>query len=102
MENLRKAHKLIFGNESKQLADWQMAEAVIKNFDVKKIGEELARGVIFEIVNHIQFPNAEKTREIVGKAENLATEFIAEFSPQNEPNMDEMDYLERKRRRQYK
>lgn len=102
MENLKKAYKIIFNQTGDDLESWQRAEAVIKNFDVKKIGEELARGVIFEIVNHIQFPNAEKTREIVGKAENLATEFIAEFSPQNEPNMDEMDYLERKRRRQYK
>ncbi len=98
MENLKKAYEIIFGQEAEQLADWQMAEAIVGKFDVQKMGESLAREIIFEIVGQVQFLSEATKKKVVGRAESLATEFMAEFGPDSEPNMDEMDYLQRKQK----
>ncbi len=94
---LKKSYKILFGKEPNNLDDWQIAKAVINDFNVKELGDNLSKEVIFEIVNHTNFPNSEITREIVGKTEGMATELFDELKYTNEPHMAEIEYLEWKR-----
>lgn len=61
---------------------------------MRKIGEELALETLFEIINHTDFPTTEITYKIVGKAEDLITEFLPETS-EHDPHMDVVEFLER-------
>lgn len=101
MRILTEAYKKIFGVDPVDLQTWEIARAVINDFDVPKIGEELARKVILEIVNHVKFPTNKLTKKVVGHAENLATELFDKFNkPGKEPHMAEFEYLEWKKKNQ--
>jgi hypothetical protein len=89
------AYKIIHMQEpSSELADWQVAEAVLNDFRVRELGDDLAKSVIYEIVNYVHFPNQETTTRIVGHAENLATELWDELP--DEPHMADIAHLEYK------
>lgn len=66
----------------------------MNNWDVPKLGKDLSKEVIFQVVNHISYPDKEKTTEIVGRAENFATELFRELSD-IDPHMDVIAELER-------
>ncbi|MGD0977474.1 MAG: hypothetical protein ABR875_04270 [Minisyncoccia bacterium] len=98
MNILIKGYKAIFGKEPEKMESWELAREIINNFDVSKMGEELAREVIFEVANRVNFPTTEMTREIVGHAENLATELFDELNKSGkEPHMAEIEHLEFKK-----
>jgi hypothetical protein len=93
-EVLGRAYMFIFGiRPPSSLPDWLMAEMILNKFDVPKLGEELAKQCIFQIVNHISYPDHATTRLVVGHAENLATELWDELP--DEPHMAQIAYLER-------
>lgn len=72
--------------------DWQIAELLIENFDVRKLGEDLAQQVIFQVVNHIFYPDQEDTTRIVGRAEALASELFNNIF--DEPHMADLERIE--------
>jgi hypothetical protein len=90
---LNKAYKMIFGKEPENLEEWQIAKEVIDNWNVPLLGEEMAKEVIFMIVNHTNFPSQELTREVVLKAENFAMELFDELK-MDEPHMADIERLE--------
>lgn len=96
MKAIREAYEKLFDKNSAEKEDWEVAKIVLGGFDVPALGEGLAKEVIFDIVNHIHFPTEEMTREIVGRAEALATELFSELAHTNEPHMAELEYLEYK------
>ncbi|MDP2934836.1 MAG: hypothetical protein Q8N59_03675, partial [bacterium] len=90
------AYRKLFSKEPKQGVElWRLAKKVLSNWDVPKIGEELAIETLFEIINRTEFPDVETTHEIVGRAENKITEFLPELS-EHDPHMDVIAYLENK------
>lgn len=93
---LVQTYKKLFDKEPKtETKEWRLARKIISNWDVPKIGEELALETLFEIINHTDYPNAEITHEIVGKAEDLISEFLPELT-EHDAHMDVIEYLERK------
>lgn len=93
---LKKAYRAIFGREpSAGQADWQMAEEIVNHWDVPKLGEDLAKECLFEIILHVTYPDFETTRAIVGHAEELSTELFPELA-NHDPHMDTIEVLERK------
>lgn len=87
------AYHLILGSEPNPgLAQWQIAEAVLNQFDVPRLGDKLAKRCIFEIVNHINYPNQEITTRLVSRAEGLATELWDDLP--DEPHMAEIEWKE--------
>lgn len=91
---LKQAYLLIFGKEPEaSLEDWELAKEVITHWDVPKLGESLAQECIFRIVNHISFPDRRITREIVGEAEEKATELFPELEDRD-PHMAVIERLE--------
>ena len=97
---LSRAYKIIFETEPEAGAeDWQIAEKLLDRFDIRKLGEELAKECVHRIVNHIEYPDLEITRRIVGRAEGLASELWDDLP--DEPHMAEIErkeYLEHLRR----
>lgn len=96
MKAIREAYKKLFGDSSAQ-EDWEVAKIVLDSFSVPALGEKLAKEALFDIVNHIHFPTEEMTKEIVGRAEGLATELFEELAHTDEPHMAELEYLEYKK-----
>lgn len=95
---LNKAYKVIFEKEPEsQKADWELAREILLNWNVPKMGEDLAKECIFEIIGHVQYPNQEKTTEIVGMAEDKAGELFPEIG-EHDPHMDVIEWLEMKYR----
>lgn len=92
-EILDEASMKIFGKVF-DFEDWQIAELIIHNFSVPSLGEELAKQVIFKVVNHTIYPNQEITTSVVGHAESLATELFDGLS--DEPHMAQLEWLENK------
>jgi len=74
--------------------DWQIAELLIENFNVRKLGEDLAKQLIFQAINHIFYPDQDTTTRVVGRAEALASELFNNIS--NEPHMADLEWLEYK------
>lgn len=92
---LSKAYKLLTGTEpAAEMPEWQVAKIISARWDTRVLGEELARECIFRIVNHTIFPDPEVTREIVGQAEERATELFPELEGVD-PHMDVIAHLER-------
>lgn len=92
-ETLNRAHKIIFGAEPEAgMEDWQIAEKLLDDFNVPKLGEELARECIHRVVNYIKYPDKETTTRIVGRAEGFAKELWDELP--DEPHMAEIERLE--------
>lgn len=92
-QTLNKAYKIVFGEEiSSDMSDWQIAEKIMNNFDVPKLGEDFAKEVIYVVVLDTHFPNQEKTTEVVGRAEGFAGELWDDL-----PDEVHMADLERKR-----
>lgn len=92
-EKLARAYKVLTGGEpDPRWAEWQLAEGILNNWSVPKLGESLARQIILLVGVHVQFPDLDLTRRIVGHAENLATELWPELP--EEPHMAQLEYLE--------
>lgn len=90
---LNRAYQVIFDEKpSSDLLDWQVAEKIIDNFNVPKLGEDLAKEVVYTVVLDTRFPNQEKTTEVVGRAEGFASELWDDL-----PDEVHMADLERKR-----
>ncbi len=93
---LKKSYQIIFNREpDRERPDWQIADDILKNWDVRKLGEDLAKGCLFEIILHVAYPDFEITRAIVGHAEEFATELFDELA-NLEPHMDIIEVLEKK------
>lgn len=93
---ITQAYKKLFEEEPKaENEEWRLAQRIVSHWDVPKLGEELALETLFEIINHTEFPDTEITHEVVGKAENLISEFLPELS-EHDAHMDIIAYLERK------
>ena len=90
------AYLKLFENEPVDLELWQIAKEILNNWNVPKLGEELAEECILQIVNHVRFPNTEITKEIVGKAEELGVELFPEIGI-HDPSMDVYEWIENKR-----
>jgi len=90
---LARAYEVIFDLKPvPRMSDWMMALMILNKFDVPKLGEELAKQCIFQIVNHIEYPNNGITQTVVGQAEGLATE-LWDGLP-DEPHMNQIAHLE--------
>jgi hypothetical protein len=89
---LTEAYRKTFGWEPGDMADWQIAERLMDNFNVPLLGEGLAKQCIFRIVNHIHYPDRETTTRIVLRAEGFASELWDELP--DEPHMAEIAHLE--------
>lgn len=90
---LREAHKIIFNEEPGETTEeWELAREVLANWNVPKLGEDLAKRCIFEIVNHVEFPEG-MTREMVGEAEEKGVELFPEIGDRD-PHMAIYEWLE--------
>lgn len=90
------AYKKLFDKEPEaEGEEWRLAKKLVSHWDVPKIGEELALEALFEIINHTNYPDAEITHRIVGRAEDLISEFLPELS-EHDAHMDVIAYLEKK------
>ncbi|OHA93133.1 MAG: hypothetical protein A3E02_01635 [Candidatus Zambryskibacteria bacterium RIFCSPHIGHO2_12_FULL_38_34] len=94
VQELEEAYKKIFNKEPGNLENWEIAKDLMNNWNVPILGEDLAKRVIFKVVNHVIFPSDEITKEVVLKAENKATELFNELKT-DEPHMDQIAILER-------
>lgn len=90
---LNEAYKKIFGKEPDKMEEWEIARDIMDNWNVPVLGEDMAKEVIFKVVNHVIFPSNEITREVVLRAENYATELFDELRT-DEPHMAELERLE--------
>lgn len=89
------AHRILFGSRSAdELKEWQLAREVLGGWNVPKLGEDLAKKCLFEIINHVRFPNNDLTREIVEIAEDKAEELFPELEGRD-PHMAVIENLER-------
>ena len=82
-----KAYEVLFGKPPSRLSLWQVAKAVIENFDGGKLGEVLGRDALEHIVLYVDFPDRPTTTEVVGRAEDLLPEVSTEYSPCEEVHM---------------
>ena len=99
MDILSEAYEKKFGKKPENLKEWQIAEILMspEGWDVPLWGERLAKLVIFQTVNHVVYPNNEKTIEVVLSAENKATELFSELNQTtDEPHMADLAVLEEK------
>jgi hypothetical protein len=91
--HLREAYEMLFSHAPDPIMiEWQIAEAILDNFNVPKIGENSAKKCIYEIVNHIVYPDDETMWRIVNRAEGFATELWDDLP--DEPHMAEIEYKE--------
>ncbi len=65
------------------------------NFNVPKLGQDLAKEVLFDIILHVPYPDVETTHRIVYKAESFAEELFPELEG-HDAHMDVIEGLERK------
>lgn len=73
---LKEAYTKITGQEpAETMKDWELADYLANSFNYRVLGEDLAKQMIFTIVNHVHdYPDDETTKRIVGKAEGIAEE----------------------------
>ncbi|HUO75925.1 MAG TPA: hypothetical protein VMU12_03390 [Candidatus Paceibacterota bacterium] len=94
--DLVRAYELLIGTEPPtEMREWQVAKVIMENWNVPVLGESLAKECVFRIVNHVIFPTNELTQEVVGAAEDKATELFSELDG-IDPHMDVIAHLERK------
>lgn len=95
-----RAFKKIFSKEPEDLEQWELAQQVLKNFNIPLLGDELAKDVILEAVNSTKYPNRETLHEVVGLAEGFASEIFAEYDKHEnaEPHMAELEWIQQQRR----
>lgn len=96
MQTLNKAYKIIFKYSPDDLKEWEIARDLMNNFNIQLLGEDLAKKVIFKVVNHIIYPNNEIAKEVVGRAEGFAGELFEELRDVDDIHMDDIADLERK------
>jgi hypothetical protein len=96
INTLPEAYQKIFGGvPDPSIPEWELARDIMNHWNVPKLGEGLAQECVFRIVNHVIFPTGELTQEIVGLAEDKATELFPELEGVD-PHMDVIAHLERK------
>jgi hypothetical protein len=90
---LAHAYKLIHGYPpSPTMEDWQVADSILSRFDVPELGEALARGCIYKIVNHVLYPDKGTCTSIVLRAEGFASELFDGLG--DEPHMADLSRAE--------
>ena len=95
-QTLARAYKVIFDHEpAVDFKDWQIAAQILHEWNVPKMGEDLAKECIFTIVNHIKYPSEATTKLIVGEAEHRGVELFPEIGI-HDPSMDVYEWLENK------
>ena len=88
---INRAYQILLNKlPGQEMADWQIAEAILNEFNVPKLGEELAKKCLISIISDISYPTQAITTHIVGRAENLATELWEDLS--DEPHMAEFEW----------
>lgn len=86
------AYFLLFSNyPSKRMKEWQIAESVLNNFNIRILGIEKAREFLMEVITNHGFPE-EHIRRIVGEAEGFANEVFPEIKS-DEPHMADLENL---------
>ncbi|RJQ13785.1 hypothetical protein C4553_02785 [Candidatus Parcubacteria bacterium] len=88
---------LVLFNElpSLETPNWRLAETILDNFNIQRLGEELAREVLFATILWIpEFPDQNTTTKIVGRAEDLLAELIPGMP--DEPHQDLVERLARR------
>ena len=73
---LTRAYKITFDSDPPEGAvDWQLADALMSNFNVPKLGEDLAKQVVFRAVNHVFYPDktTSTVREWIARARSTPT-----------------------------
>lgn len=90
---LKEAYIKIFENEPiESMKTWEVAEKIMSNWNVPKMGESLARNVIFRVVNHTEYPNDDISRNVIGTALEFSTELWDDLP--DEPHVDQLAYKE--------
>ena len=93
---LREAYKIAFDREpDTDTEDWQLAEAILSRFTVPKLGENLAKRCVLKIINHVAFPDPERTQQVITRAVGFATELWDDLP--SEPSTEDLarkEYLE--------
>lgn len=74
------------------LEKWRIAEAIVRHWDFQKLDEELAKKLVFAIVNHTTYPNSEAGKAVVRGALNIAREIWVELP--DEPHVNQIEHLE--------
>ena len=90
---LKEAYVAIFGRDPPaSTEDWQLADTIIENWDVPKIGENSAKQVIFRVVNHTHYPDNSTSQRVLGRALAFATELWNDLP--DEPHVAQIEYKE--------
>jgi hypothetical protein len=94
---IKEAFRIIYKQEPEGLERWEIAKKVMDKFGDTRLGYDLAREVVLEIINRTEYPNPEIRQELVGHAVNLATEFFPEFNSRAnaEPHISEFERMDR-------
>lgn len=93
MDNdLTQAYIKIFGENPTVNSDWQLAEKIVENWNVPKLGEDLAKLAVLKAINGVNYPDDETAKQIMAKFLSLATELWPELP--EEPHVAQIEYLE--------
>ncbi len=81
---LTRVYKQLLDREPEGMEDWQLAEAIVQNFNGQLFDEDTWQEVFFLIVNHVRYPDIPTTQRIVGQAEDYYSELMG---IEDEPHM---------------
>ncbi len=94
-QTVTKAYTIIFAHPPEaSLKQWDIIEQVLENWDVPKMGEDLAKESLFLIINHIpKEANEERMHDLIGQAESKIPELFPEIGLRD-PDMHVVEWLE--------
>lgn len=85
------AHLLLFPGEKFPKGLSQIAKRVIENFNIRVLGEELAKQVVFQVTNEICFPDKTEEERIIARTLSFASELFDELP--DEPHVSQIQWL---------
>lgn len=86
---------MLFGTPPVGLVDHEIVARVLADFNVPLLGEFFAgKCLCHMVVGLVDYPDAETTQHLVGRAEAFLSELFADRLPA-EPHMAEIEWLER-------
>lgn len=90
---LKEAYSKVFGKDpASSMKKWELAKTIMSNWNVPKMGESLAKKVIFSVVNHTEYPDDNIRRSVIGIALAFSTELWDDLP--DEPHVDQLEYKE--------
>lgn len=90
---LKEAYSKVFGKDpASSMKDWELAKTIMSNWNVPKMGEGLAKKVIFRVVNHTEYPDDNIRRKVTGIALDFSTELWVDLP--DEPHIAQLEYKE--------